>query len=207
MADKGILLVEGKDDENVVRHLCCRHGLDNAFQIERCGGFEKLRKSLPVRLKQSDVNVIGILVDANTDTRARWQSLRDLLNAAYPSVPDSPARRGVILEPPASTILPRVGIWLMPDNSTSGTLESFLRFLVRDESSPLLEHAQESIDSIPNGHRLFRDKDETKALLYTWLAWQKSPGKPYGTAIGASYFDANVAPALDFIDWLRRLFL
>ena len=67
MADIGILLVEGKDDENVVQKLCRRHGLENAFQIEECGGFEKLRESLPVRLKQSDVNVIGILVDANTD--------------------------------------------------------------------------------------------------------------------------------------------
>ena len=202
-----ILLVEGKDDEHVVVHLCILHAIEETFEIESCEGIEKLLESFPRRLMESEVKVVGTLVDANADIQARWDSLRNHLNpAGYPSVPASPVRGGFIAEPPPNTLLPRVGIWVMPDNSTGGTLEDFLRFLVKEENRPLLKHARNSIDSIPDGQRLFGENDDTKALLHTWLAWQAEPGNPFGTAIKARYLDADVPEAVDFVGWLRRLF-
>jgi len=209
---KKLLLVEGTDDEHVVRHLCRRHHLNNLFDIENCDGIDRLRKNFPIWLKASDIDTIGVLVDANADIQARWKSLRcRLTSAGYRSVPEAPDEEGFISERPsaspsmASILLPRVGIWLMPNNSTNGTLEHFLRFLV-PKSNTLLDHARDSIDSIPDEQRRFEDKDEMKVLLHTWLAWQKKPGKPYGTAITARYLNADVPEAANLVSWLKKLF-
>jgi len=206
MAGEKLLLVEGTDDEHVVRHLCRHHGLEDAFEIKDCGGFDQLRKDFPVRLKASEINAIGVLVDANTNIQARWDSLRNhLVSAGYNSVPRLPVREGFAAEPPPDTLLPRVGIWLMPDNSANGALEDFLSLLV-PMSDPLLDHARVSIDGIPAEHRLFKDRDAKKALIHTWLAWQQEPGRPYGTAIKAGYLDAGEPKIADFVKWLRKLF-
>jgi hypothetical protein len=45
-------------------------------------------------------------------------------------VPDDPAAEGTIIDPPDDKLLPRVGVWIMPDNQMKGILEDFLRFLV-----------------------------------------------------------------------------
>jgi hypothetical protein len=206
MTTKKILLVEGTDDEHVVKHLCNHHGLPHIDEIAKMGGIEKLIESFPVRLKESDLEAIGVLVDADTNIQTRWDSLRDrLLAAGYPVVPPMPAAQGAIVVPPADTLLPRVGIWLMPNNKTNGILEDFLRFLV-PTPDPVLEHAQQSLNTIPDGHRLFTVNDEPKALIHTWLAWQQDPGRPFGTAITARYLDAGVPEAVAFANWLRLLF-
>lgn len=202
-----VLLTEGVDDKHVVINLCVRHGIPESFEIKQFGGISSLLENLPVEVKGSDVEVVGILIDANADIQARWNSLLDRLKAiGYPSVPESPVKGGFVAEPPPDTLLPRVGAWIMPDNSTGGAIENFLHFLVKEENRLLLEHAQKSIDKIPDEHRLFGEKDDTKALLYTWLAWQKEPGKRFGMAITARYLDAHVPEAVAFVDWLRRLF-
>lgn len=52
----------------------------------------------------------------------------------------------------------------------------------------------------------YANKDYLKAVLHTWLAWQKEPGRPYGTAIKARYFGANSAAVKRFINWFRNVF-
>jgi len=86
-----------------------------------------------------------------TDLAARWQSLRDrLIDLGYPGVRKDPDPQGTVLEPPADGLLPRVGIWIMPDNQTTGILEDFLLSLVPPESR-LYAHVRASIASIPEG--------------------------------------------------------
>jgi len=206
MGGRNILLVEGTDDKHVVMHLCNHHQLGHIDEIADQGGVDKLLSSFPVRLKESDVNALGVVVDADTDMHSRWQSLRHHLSAAgYPDLPEAPIEQGTVLNPPVKTIYPKVGIWLMPDNTTNGILEDFLRFLV-PVPNPLLAHAKTSIEQIPASERRFAAKDDAKALMHTWLAWQEEPGKPFGTAIMARYLDADVQQATQFADWLKRLF-
>ncbi|NJL27134.1 MAG: hypothetical protein HC897_04225 [Thermoanaerobaculia bacterium] len=205
MAGRNLLLVEGSDDEHVVTHLCLHHGVPE-FEIASQGGIKRLIESFPIRLKQSDLDALGVLVDADTDLQARWRALRQhLVRAGYPKVPKLPKPAGTICQAPVDTLLPRLGIWLMPDNKTKGTLEDFLRFLV-PAGSPLLAHVQQSVDGIPPGERRFSALAQPKAIIHTWLAWQAEPGKPLGTAITAKYLDASVPQVADFISWLRQLF-
>ena len=206
MAGKKILLVEGADDEHVLKHVCGARGVQKLDEIKPLGSVEQLLESFPVRLKESDIEVLGVVVDADTDLSARWQSLRDRLrNAGYQNVPEHPAPKGTILPPPDNAVLPRVGIWIMPDNQTRGILEDFMRFLV-PEGSGLFNHVKSSVAAIPEGERRFDKRAEPKAIIHTWLAWQEEPGKPLGTAITARYLDPGVAQVDDLVFWLTQLF-
>lgn len=207
MAAKKILLVEGTDDEHVLKHICGNRGISHLDDVKPHGGVERLLDSVPVRLKASeDGDIVGVVIDADADVAARWQSLRNrLIRVGYTGVPDSPAPEGTILDPPADTLLPRVGIWIMPDNQTKGILEDFLRFLL-PPGSPLFDHVATSVATIPAGERRFRELLKPKALIHTWLAWQEEPGKPLGTAITARYLDPGVAEVDVLVSWLNRLF-
>lgn len=176
MPGKKILLVEGNDDEHVVKHVCGARGIQRLDEIKAQGGVDPLLESLPVRLKESDVEVLGVVIDADTDLAARWQSLQvRLTKAGYQDIPPQPAAEGTVLDPPSGTLLPWVGIWIMPDNQTQGILEDFLRFLI-PETSCLFNHVQSSIKAIPQEERRFSQLVEPKAVIHTWLAWQTNSG-------------------------------
>ncbi len=199
--------MEGRDDEHVLKHICGNRGIAHLDEVKPHGGVVKLLESVPVRLKASeDGDIVGVVIDADTDVQARWQSLRDrLIDVGYQNVPADPAPDGTIVDPPAETLLPRVGIWIMPDNQTSGILEDFLRFLV-PQGSTLFNHVQSSVSAIPETDRRFSLLAMPKAIIHTWLAWQEEPGRPLGTAITARFLDPNVAQVDVLVSWLNRLF-
>ena len=207
MAAKHILLVEGKDDEHVLMHLSGNRGGPRFDEVLPHEGDTKLLDAIPVRLKAAgDEAIVGIVMDADTDLSARWQSLRDrLLKLGYTVVPATPSADGTIVEQPAGMFLPRIGIWIMPDNQTKGILEDFLRFLV-PAGSQLFEHVKTSVGTIPETERRFAQVAEPKAIIHTWLAWQEEPGKPLGTAITAKFLDPNVTQVDVLVAWLKRLY-
>jgi len=206
---KKFLLVEGKDDEHVLRHLCKNRDLGWIEEIEFWSGegVEGLLENFPVRLKAGEEgDIVGVVVDADTDLSARWRSLRDrLTDFGYQGVRENPDPEGTVLEPPADKLLSRVGIWIMPDNQTPGILEDFLSFLV-PPNSRLYAHVQASVGSIPEGEQRFKAHDKPKAIIHTWLAWQEEPGRPLRTAITARFLNPNVTQVDDFIVWLQRLY-
>ena len=206
MAARKILLVEGTDDEHVLKHICGARGVQKIDEIREQGSVEKLLESFPVRLKESDIEALGVVLDADTDLSGRWQSIRDRLSkAGYNNVPADPAAAGTIIHPPPDTLLPRVGVWIMPDNQTTGILEDFLRFLIPRDSR-LFAHVEQSVGTIPEGEIRFSDLRRPKALIHTWLAWQEEPGKPLGQSITARYLDAGVAEVGVLATWLNELF-
>ena len=208
MANGKILLVEGTDDKHVLKHICGNRDIPHLDKVEKYGGIEKLLESLGVRLPllNGEGDVIGVVIDADTDISVRWQSIRDrIIGVGYQNVPDQPDLDGTILDPPAGTLLPRLGVWIMPNNQTSGILEDFLHFLV-PQPNILFDHARDSVKTIPEGERRFKQLAEPKAVIHTWLAWQEEPGRPFGTAITARFLDPNV-PEVDVLAaWLKRLF-
>jgi len=206
MASGKILLVEGVDDFHVVLHLQSNHGIRvvDKKEIRQLGGIEPLLESLPVQLKATEGGALGVVVDSDRDFAARWQAISHCLSVAgYEEIPNTPDRQGVILAPPPATLLPRFGAWLMPDNSSKGILEDFLRFLV-PEGDVLLPFAEKTLQGLPEGR--FSENDRPKALIHTWLAWQSEPGRPFGQAITARFLQPDVKEAIVFVEWLKRLF-
>jgi hypothetical protein len=204
MTDENLLLVEGKDDQHVVYHLAEHHRLPERFTVKDKGGAENLLTTLKVELKASGLERLGIIADADTDLRSRWQAIRDILAAAgYAHIPLVPDPDGAIIRQEGR---PTVGIWIMPDNTlSSGMLEHFIGFLV-PAGDPLWYRAEDCIEHIPPETRRFPPQHQIKAHVHTWLAWQIEPGAPLGQAITKRYLDADAPHARQLIAWLRRLF-
>lgn len=203
---KRVLMVEGKDDEHVVKHVCGARGLGRIDLIKDYGGKDPLLEAIGTRLKESDLHSLGILMDADTNVSARWDAIRHRLSAAgYLAIPNSPDLNGTVLEALPDSLLPRVGIWLMPDNQLTGILEDFLAFLV-PQGDGLFGHVVSSMQGIPEGLKRYNELSAAKAKIHTWLAWQADPGRPLGQAISLRYLDANLPTADQFAGWLSRTF-
>ncbi len=203
------LLVEGSDDLHSVIHLIARHGFDWDDEktvrpyVANSGSLDELLKEFPVALK-GRYSRIGVLVDANTHLSDRWAQLRGRAESVGVKLPQAPNNKGTIVEGlrPGS----RVGIWLMPDNLSPGTLETFLSKLVPYEDL-IWSYAGEVVVEARERGAPCRKIDDLKSRLHTWLAWQEDPGLPFGTALRAQIFLHDTPDALNFVDWFRRLFL
>lgn len=226
MANKFVMLVEGDDDYHVFQHLMKVNGLDQQikWRLEPYGtgtrtgqeneivfrerqGYENVRDYLSQQLRiTGDLKFLGVVVDADSDFAARWQSLRDvLISAGYTNAPKLADEHGLILEHAENPDeKPRVGIWIMPNNQDTGSMENFFALLLPSEDA-LWERARLCIEQIPSSERLFKSAF-IKAHVHTWLAWQERPGLPMGKAITEKYLNAEAPNALSLMSWLRRLF-
>jgi len=175
----------------------------NRVGLKEFGGYDSLRERFPITIRNgSTLRRIGIVADANSHPRRRWQSLTDAVAEIGPAqLPATPPETGWVgeLELPDRTIT--LGLWMMPNNRDSGAVENFLLELI-PEDDRLLPLAESCLETVPEEER----PDEAKALVRTWLAWQDEPGRPLGPAITEGYFDLDEEPARRFIDWTRRLF-
>lgn len=206
-----LLLVEGNDDSAVIRHLLLRHGYDweDAGRlrpyVQAFDGVEKLLAALPQELKSSGVQRLGVVVDVDAQPGGRWQALCDRVAQAGVALPAQP-------DPDGTRVAGRLpgtelGLWLMPDNRTSGTLEHFVETLV-PAADPCWSDAQHSARQAQAryGEKGCAEVDLQKSGLYTWLAWQREPGRPFGTALTAHFLGHDSPQALAFVGWFQRLF-
>ena len=207
---KGLLVVEGLDDKHVVWAFCKKFNLPETFEVVDTEGYDNLRNGLDVRILGGSLEKLGIIVDADSDTSSRWQSLSDVLKAFGYILPDAPHLSGTILNhPDAHTIYPlKIGIWLMPNNQIAGMLEDFLEKIIQSDNN-LLPIAKDSLEkvklAIPESLR-FNDRHYSKALIHTFLAWKEPPGKPFGQAINANFFSEDTELLTQFLNWLKLLF-
>lgn len=202
MVEKIVLLVEGKDDEHVIKNLFRHHNVTQPVHIKEKQGIDNLLETLGVEIDGSDLERLGIIVDADTNISSRWTQITNILkNAGYTDVPKLPDRSGTVVKEIGR---PVIGIWLMPDNSLPGMLENFISFLI-PQSDNLWGRAKQVVEEIPDAERRFPVQHAIKAQIHTWLAWQKKPGKPLGLAITSHYLDAEASHAKKFIDWINKL--
>lgn len=204
-----LLLVEGKDDEHVVKHLCRAHGIEIEFDVEQPeeDGIEQLLDQVPVRLRESDIERLAVVIDADEDAASRWTQLRDRLRrAGYENIPDDPGMEGTIVDFLSDFGTVRLGVWIMPDNRLPGMLESLLAFLVPEEDR-MMPHVDQFLGGIPQAERLFSDAHLPKARIHSYLAVQKEPGKPLGLAVTFRYLDASREAARPFLDWLTTVLI
>jgi len=203
------LLVEGADDRHSLIHLMARHSFDWEDEtkdrpfVHDAGGVEELLRAIPVTLNGSYERV-GIVLDANSDPTARWNQIRDRARRADVDLGNSPKASGTIVDGHCPGA--RIGIWLMPDNSSSGSLESFLGRLA-PRTQPIWTYADGVTTEARRQGAPCREQDHAKSVLYTWLAWQEKPGLPFGTALKAGLFEADHEDAVRFVAWFRRLFV
>ena len=202
--------VEGTDDVHTLVQLLDRHGIKldkdkGPVCFHNSGSIDKLLPSIPLAVNEATPgNPVGFVVDANSSIKDRWESIKDKLKEFEIDLPDDIPGGGFIREIPDIKV--RVGVWIMPDCETDqGKLEDFIIKLV-PENDELWDLAKSSTTDAKSKGAKFSDNDEIKAQLHTWLAWQEKPGRPYGTAINAKYFDCDSDAALRFVDWYKNLY-
>lgn len=198
---KKVLLVEGSSDEHVVKHIwesCREAGL--SFEILDKRGFPELLRSIITELVATERETLGILIDANDNPDRRWKEISGQLERfSEIKVPKKPQRSGTIIDSQ-----PRIGIWMMPDNTSSGELEDFIHQLIPD-GDPVWPRSCEYINGIPEEDRKFRSRKKRRAQIHAWLATRERP-RLMGAAIGYGDLDVQVPLANEFYEWLYRLF-
>ena len=194
-----VLLVEGRDDKHVVIQICARIGFQPEFYIKDTEGIDKLLEQLSVEIKAPGLQSLGILVDANDDSNGRWQAISDRLKQQGVELDEQPAPTGAVIDG-----TPRIGVWLMPDNQTSGELENFIAGMIPADD-PVWPLSAAYVDGIPQDDRKFIPSKIIKAKVHAWLATRRDP-RPMGLAIRANDLDICVPPTQTFIKWLHDLF-
>jgi hypothetical protein len=181
--------------------LCQKFTISENFDVIDCEGIDKLIAQVPVRLKESGLSTIGIIIDADIDIKGRWGSLSSLLSSAGFTVPPVLPEEGVIVNNGI-----RVGIWIMPNNRLNGMLEDFISFLI-PKDDPLLKVANNTLDSIEQLRlNKYAEIHRSKALMHSWLAWQEDPGTPMGLAITKRYLTTDYEICQRLINWLINTF-
>lgn len=202
------LLVEGADDLHAIIHLMKAH-IDwpdspqdrpvHLIEWQRVDNI--LTNALTTEIKSEHIRIFGLILDADQSAAGRYQRVRQLCRELFPGLPDSMPPEGLVAEHGDK----RFGLWIMPDNVANGDLETFLKLLVPGNSANLWELATESVDrAIETGAQC--TGHETKARLYTWLAWQKDPGQSPGIALTAKVLDPASASAQPFVAWFKELY-
>lgn len=197
-----ILLVEGGDDKHVILALCNKFELAQTFTIKDCGGIDSLFEQIPVRFKQTNIDTVGVIIDADVRISTRWNQMQRILSKSFSDLPEDLPTEGLIY----SENEKKVGVWIMPDNSTSGMLENFIRFLVPDNDL-LLPQVKDLLDEIErNRQNKYRVIHRAKAEVHSWLALQEDPGTPLGLSITKRYLTVEKEECKRFVDWMRELF-
>jgi len=199
-----ILLVEGNNDKHVVLALCEKYQVAMNFCIEDCGGIGNLtnQEYISARFKQSGINTIGIIIDADTNLQTRWEKLNNALIANGFNVPKIFPKDGLIIENTDK----KIGAWLMPDNNNIGMLEDFISFLIPKEDK-LLPIVDKTLTEIENQKlNKYSNRHRSKAKIHTWLAWQEDPGTPMGLSITKKYLSTDEELCKKFVHWITELF-
>lgn len=214
------LLVEGKEDRHVIWNLCNLYKVPEVFEIcipvdttihdrqhDSEEGINALLDSLYDQVNSPNLKTLGLVVDADQALSSRWHSLfTRLSDIGYQNLPESLPDDGLVHES-HDPYIPRLGVWIMPDNQLPGILEDFAVQLIAAED-PLLAKVDQTLTDLENTHlNQYSPAKRPKARIYTWLAWQKRPGMPMGQAITAKVLNGDSAVSRRFLDWLRRLFI
>jgi hypothetical protein len=200
-----VILTEGPNDCHVISALCEMHSVpepkDSGFYY--CGSDKQVLQRMSALINGPEpIKIIGVILDADApNLQSKWASLKHKLGRNDYQLPEFPEKNGTIVNLEG---MPRIGIWLMPDNNVDGMLEDFCRRLVDDDA---IEFASDCVEQAKDkGITTFKDNHYSKAVIHTFLAWQAEPGMPLGQAITAKALDGHNPLARNFSDFLKRLF-
>jgi hypothetical protein len=207
-----ILLVEGKQDLRVIPQLIEANGISwgtpkqPVVYIRDCGGERSVIDPdvIATELQASGLVALGIMIDADEDPAARWQSLRNASKDRIPDLPETLPETGLIHDAPNGI---RFGIWMMPDNRMRGMLETFLAYMIPDGGEALWEFAQATTQDVQQNYAVrFKAAHLDKANIYTWLAWQNPPGQQLHQSIMQRILDPKHSKSQKFVTWFKNLY-
>ncbi|MHB0992279.1 MAG: DUF3226 domain-containing protein [Burkholderiales bacterium] len=213
MNNNNVLLVEGKDDLYAIAELMghytpwSQRKESAPVKIKDLEGVEKLldRALISAELKSHNLKNIGVVIDANDTFQTRWDTLKRLFITEFPDIPNALPTNGLICQ---NSDGQQLGIWIMPNNSSPGMLETFLStFITEDDAQKAIwQHAINANSHAKTLGAPYRDVHLHKAQIHTWLAWQDTPGDAFGTALVKKTLNPSSPSAAIFVEWFMQLF-
>src|SRR5438105_12212511 len=94
------LLAEGSNDFHVIAALLKYHDIpqDIDFPVPESRGVEALLRDLRSELAASELQILGLVIDANSDIQERWGTTRRRFYASgYDALPETPDPNGTII--------------------------------------------------------------------------------------------------------------
>ena len=213
-----LLLVEGLNDcHSVFQLMWLVYSADPVFGIHECGNDDKVLDSLASRIVSTRPRqrVLGLILDADIEglrpdqvIQSRLDQLAARVGTYYP-LPAVFPEGGLILDPlasrPEADRLPKLGVWLMPNNKAYGMFEDLLMGSLSDRVAAYTTTVVKQ--SKADGVAKFKDVHLSKAVIRTYLAWQDPPDIQYlGLAIKRGAFENIEAECKQFVQWLEQLF-
>ncbi len=202
-----LLLVEGPSDKHVVRHLSERCEPALSFAIQDYEGINGVIEHVSTHIDEPARPAVGIMVDADTVPLQSWNRVCGQLQSAQrliSPIPGQPDAAGTVIPENTATGSPRVGIWIMPDNTSSGELEDFVAQMIPN-SDVVWPLSRRYVNQIPIAERKFTRSKTRRAQVHAWLAVREDP-RPMGQAIGTRDLEIDGLLCQRFVAWLNRLF-
>ena len=192
-----LVLVEGADDKSFFEALCQHLGL-NDIQFREIGGKDNLPKALEATVKESSfsevVIALGIVLDADDDPKATFQSVCSALKKFGLPVPTQP------MTPAPGR--PRVLVMILPDNQSPGALEDVcLRAIAR---TPAMKCVEKFFCCLRR-QGLSLPKSLSKAKVLAYLTSMPEPDKGFRWSAQAGYWNWDHPAFSDLKDFLRSL--
>lgn len=180
-----LLLVEGPDDRNLfealIRH---RFGGDPPdVQVVEAGGSSAFKARIDAvrraaRQAGKNLRTLCIVRDADLDPAGAWQSVRGAVASSNLQPPDRHAA--------FSDASPSVGIFIMPDGVSKGTLETLCRRSVADEpAADCVERYLTCLDE----HDATSSRNRDKSFAHAYLASRRDPVARVGEAAQQDVWD------------------
>ena len=206
------LLVEGDEDKRVIPYLIEANGIPwgetkkkAIVEIESYDGIENMlsHREITAQLKTSGLTALGLIVDADDNPTARWQQVRNVCLPRISNLPENLPEEGLIHQ---TNFGVQFGVWMMPDNKTSGMLETFLAYMIPSGGDRLWNYADEVTTEAKNLGATFKENHKDKAKIHSWLSWQNPPGRQLHNAIMERILDPQHPKAEIFINWFKTLY-
>jgi hypothetical protein len=213
-----VLFVEGKSEKFTIPELLVANGIapwkeNGKFKVDirDCEGFSHLvdRREIAVRLKQSGLQNVGVIFDADQNPENQWRSVKEAYSLYVSGLPEELPNQGLVIDVQMKETESKIkfGIWMMPDNRMTGYLETFLSYLITEKNLDLWEFAKKATISAKALGAGYKDSQCDKANIHTWLAWQDEPGYQLHVAIRKKQIlDCQHPNALNFVNWFKHLF-
>lgn len=193
-----LLLVEGKDEVNLLGRLIkdCLKDDGQGIQILDVGSKDNFRPNLmAIKIaaqSETTLRSIGIIRDADDNPKGSFDSVcGSLRSAGY--------------EPPAahaefSNATPSIGVFIVPDGSQPGAIETLCRRSVEDEDAA--KCADEYMECLKT-HDALQSKNADKTFAHAYLAAMEDPVARVGEGAQQGVWDFQ-SPAFDALSQFVR---
>ncbi|MCK5536764.1 MAG: hypothetical protein KAI79_08045 [Bacteroidales bacterium] len=185
------------------------------FAIYPAGSDGELVKMIvPLLKSEESIHTLAFILDAdknkgkNNDIniKSRLQQIAHKFQK-YPNYNEKFNKMnpdGLII--PKEEELPKIGLWLMPNNTEQGMLEDFLMEMV-DFPNKCIKFAEDCVAcAVDENCTSFKKPHFSKAVIHTYLSWQDEPGDALALSIKQEKLNVNSPIAKKFLNWLIKVF-